>query len=175
MIRKKGIVLIGMAGVGKSTIGLALAEALGFKFTDLDEYIREKDGRTVQQIIDSCGEKVLIRLEKERMLELDIKNRVIAPGGSIVYNSRLMDYLKKQALPVYIDDSFENISSRVHNAPSRGIVGLRSKSLRQIYDERRPLYSKYADIIVSLERQSRKAAINEILKSFRNSDAAITL
>ena len=169
MTQKEGIVLIGMAGVGKSTIGSALAQALGFKFTDLDEYILQKDGQTVQEIIDSHGEQALIRLEKERMLELDIKNRVIAPGGSIIYNSQLMNYLKKHALLVYLADSFENISRRLNNAASRGIVGLKSKSLQQIYDERQPLYFRYTDIIVSLEDKSQEDAVGEILKKFRNS------
>ena len=75
MMGKQGIVLIGMAGVGKSTIGSALARALGFNFTDLDEYIREKDGQTVQEVIDTRGEEALLQLEKQRMLELDMQRK----------------------------------------------------------------------------------------------------
>jgi shikimate kinase len=166
MASKEGIVLIGMAGVGKSTVGLALARALGFNFTDLDEYIFEKGGKTVQEIIDNCGEDALINLEKARILELDIKRRVIAPGGSIIYNSELMDYLKKHTFLVYLNDSIENISRRLNNASSRGIVGLKRKSLREIYDERRPLYARYAVIIVEMEGKSQGQVVGEILKQY---------
>ena len=167
MMKKTGIVLIGMAGVGKSTIGSALARALGFSFTDLDEYIREKDGQTVQEVIDTRGEEALLQLEKRRMLELDMQRRVIAPGGSIIYNSGLMEYLKQHSVLIYLEDTFENIESRLGNASTRGIVRLKSKSLREIYYARRPLYAKYADIIVALEGKSQEQAVSEILNRYR--------
>ena len=167
MMGKQGIVLIGMAGVGKSTIGSALARALGFNFTDLDEYIREKDGQTVQEVIDTRGEEALLQLEKQRMLELDMQRKVIAPGGSIIYNSGLMEYLKRHSVLIYPEDTFENIQTRLKNAPTRGIVGLRNKSLRQIYDERHPLYAIYADICVETAGKSLEKIVSEIQNQYR--------
>jgi shikimate kinase len=166
MMQREGIVLIGMAGVGKSTVGLALAKALNFSFTDLDQYILEKDRKTVQDIIDTGGDETLLLTEKQRMLEIEIKRRVIAPGGSIVYDPHLMDYLKENACIVYLNDALENIEKRLKNAASRGIVGLKNKSLRQIYDERRPLYLKYADTIIESQGKSKEQVVSEILERY---------
>ena len=162
-MKSESIVLIGMAGVGKSTIGESLAEALGFGFTDLDDYILAKDGKAIQEIIDNEGEEALLQLEKQRMYEIALTRRVVSPGGSIIYHVDLMEYLKQQATLVYLDDSFENIGEKLTGVSTRGIVGLRNKSLRQIYDERRPLYSKYADIVIDCRGRSYDQLAEEIL------------
>lgn len=134
-MKKDSIVLIGMAGVGKSTVGALVAQALKYDFIDLDEYIHQKDGKTVQQVIDEGGEDALLKLEKRRMMEVDLRRRVVAPGGSIIYHSDLMAYLKKNTTLVYLEDCYDNIEARVKSDMSeRGIVGLRTKSLKQIYD-----------------------------------------
>jgi shikimate kinase len=158
--------LIGMAGSGKSTIGLALARTLGFSFTDLDEYILDVDHKTIQEIIDTKGEEALLKLEKQRMYEIDLKSRVIAPGGSIIYHPDLMEYLKQHSVLVYLDDTYEKIEGRLKNVSTRGIVGLNRKSLREVYDERRPLYSRYADITVDSEGKSQEQLIAEILNKY---------
>jgi shikimate kinase len=163
-VSKKGIVLIGMAGVGKSTVGLSLAKALGFEFLDLDDYLGRKEGKTIQQIIDGQGEEKLLELESERMREIDLNRKVISPGGSIIYDPDIMKYLKLVSFLVYLDDTFENIKKRLGNAPTRGIVGLKTKSLRQIYDERRPLYSRHANITIDVGGKSAKEVVSEIIK-----------
>ena len=160
------IVLIGMAGVGKSTIGMALARSLGFGFIDVDQYILEKDGKRIQEIIDSEGEDALLKLEKRRMYEQSMSRMILAPGGSNIYHPDLMEYLKRQATLVYLDDSFENIEQRLISASEIGIVGLRTKSLRQIYDERRPLYFMYADIPINCQGKSQEQQIVEILHRY---------
>lgn len=162
----ESIVLVGMAGAGKSTIGTLLSKALGFDFIDLDNYILEKGGKTIQEIIDDEGEEALLRLEKRRMYEIDLARRVVAPGGSIIYHSDLMKYLKQNSTLVYLDDSFENIEERLTNVLARGIVGLRDKSLRQIYDERSPLYSRYADITINCQGKSQDRLAREILHHY---------
>ena len=162
---KKGIVLIGMAGVGKSTIGSALAIALGFDFVDLDVRICAEQGKTIQQIIDDEGEAALIELEKKRMYGIDLERRVISPGGSIIYDSEVMEYLKRSSILIFLDDTFENIEKRIGNALTRGIVGLKTKTLKEIYDERRPLYSTYADFTVSIRGKSREEVVSKILES----------
>ena len=164
--KSDSIVLIGMAGVGKSSTGASLAEALGFSFTDLDDYILEKDGRAIQEIIDAEGEEAFLQLEKRRMYEIDLTRRVVAPGGSIIYHSDLMEYLRQHSTLVYLDDSFENVEERLESVSTRGIVGLRNKSLRQIYDERRPLYSKYADIALGCRNKSQDQLAREILHHY---------
>ncbi len=168
-MKRESIVLIGMAGVGKSTVGISLAKALGFSFIDVDDYILEKDGKTVQEIIDAEGEEALLQIEKQRMYEIDLTRRVVAPGGSIIYHSDLMEYLRQHATLVYLDDSFENIEGKLTDAPTRGIVGFREKSLNQIYDERRPLYSRYADITMNCQGKSWDQIAREILHCYSGS------
>jgi len=165
-MKSESIVLIGMAGVGKSTIGTSLSKSLGFNFIDLDDYILEKDGKTIQEVIDDGGEEALLQLEKRRMYEIDLTRKVVAPGGSIIYHSDLMEYLRQYSTLVYLDDSFENIEERLANVSARGIVGLRNKSLRQIYDERGPLYSRYADITVNCRGKSWDQIVKEILHRY---------
>jgi shikimate kinase len=165
-MKNESIILVGMAGVGKSTIGGALSEALGFSFIDVDDYILEKDGKTIQELIDDEGEQAFLQLEKRRMNEIDLTGKVVAPGGSIIYHPDLMEYLKQHSTLVYLDDSFENIENRLTSVLARGIVGLRNKSLRQIYDERRPLYSKYADITVKCQGKSQDQLVREILHHY---------
>lgn len=165
-MKSESIVLIGMAGVGKSTLGASLSKALGFNFIDLDDYILERDGKTMQEIIDDEGEEALLELENRRMHEIDLTYRVVAPGGSIIYHSDLMEYLRQYSTLIYLEDSFENIEEKLTNTSARGIVGLRNKSLRQIYDERRPLYSKYADITISCHGKSQNQLVSEILHHY---------
>ena len=165
-MKSESIVLIGMAGVGKSTVGSSLAQALGFDFIDLDDYIAEKEGRTLQEIIDAEGEEAFLQIEKRRVHEIDLTRRVVAPGGSIIYHSDLMEYLKKRSILVYLEDSFENIAGKLADVSDRGIVGLRNKSLREVYDERRPLYLKYADMTLNCQGKSRGKIVREIMHRY---------
>ena len=168
-MKGESIVLIGMAGVGKSTVGSSLAKALGFDFIDTDDYISKKEDRTLQEIIDNEGEQAFLQIEKRRMREINLTRRVVAPGGSIIYHSDLMEYLKQRSTLVYLDDSFENIEGKITNASARGIVGLRNKSLRQIYDERRPLYFRYADITLNCQVKSQGQIAGEIRHRYSDS------
>jgi shikimate kinase len=174
-MEKESIVLIGMAGVGKSTVGSALARSLGFSFTDLDAYIREKENLTVQHIIETRGEAAFLELEKQSMYEIDLKHRVVAPGGSMIYHFDLMEYLKRHSKIIYLNDSFENVESRLKNALTRGIVGLNRKSLREIYDERQPLYAKYADLTIDPEGKSPERMVVEILNQLSKGISNIKL
>jgi len=165
-MKSESIILIGMAGVGKSTIGRSLAKALGFDFIDVDDYISKKEGGTLQEIIDAEGEEAFLQIEKRRVHEIDLTRRVAAPGGSIIYHSDLMEYLKQHSTLVYLEDSFENIAGKLTDASARGIVGLKNKSLRQIYDERRPLYLKYADITLNCQDKARGQIVREIMHRY---------
>jgi len=167
-MKSESIVLIGMAGVGKSTLGMSLSKALKFDFIDADDYILEKEGKTAQEIINSEGEESFLRIEKRRIYELDLTRIVVAPGGSIIYHSDLMEYLKERSTLIYLDDSFEDIEERLTNLSTRGIVGLINKSLKEIYDERRLFYTRYADITVKCQGKSRNVLETEILQLFLN-------
>ena len=166
-MKNESIVLIGMAGVGKSTIGTTLAQALAFGFLDVDNYIFQKDGKRIQEIIDSEGEEALLQIEKRRMYEINLPGMVVAPGGSVIYHSDLMSYLKENAVLIYLDDSFANIEAKLVGGLDRGIVGLRYKTLRQIYEERRSLYFKYADITIDCRGKEPDEIVAEILERYQ--------
>ena len=148
---RESIILIGMPASGKSTVGKMLAKELGYRFIDLDVYIREKERRPLQDIIDTEGEAALMDIEKKSMSELDLHRLVVAPGGSLVYYDDLMRELKKKAVIVYLNESLSGLEKHLGNAPTRGIIGLKHKSLAGLYAERTPLYMRYADIVIDSE------------------------
>ena len=166
-MKTESVVLTGMAGVGKSTIGTSLARELGFSFIDVDDYILEKDGKGIQELIDEIGEQAFLELEKKRMYEIELSRKIVAPGGSIIYHPDLMEYLKQNTTIVYLYDSFENIEARLTNVAMRGIVGLQNKTLREVYDEREPLYARYADITVNCQDKTQEQVVEEILHRYR--------
>src|SRR3972149_6935474 len=141
----KGITLIGMPGVGKSTIGRLLAEKIGFSFVDLDNLIRDREGRTHAQIAQEKGDSELSRLEEFYTLGLNLEKTVFSPGGSIVYLPKAMEKLRRETLVIYlsapIDVIRKNLGDRIDE---RGIVGLKEKGLGGIFSERAPLYEKFA-------------------------------
>jgi shikimate kinase len=163
-MHRESIILIGMPASGKSTVGKLLAKELGYRFIDLDVYIQEKDGRSLQDIIDTEGEAALMDIEKKSMSELNLYKLVVAPGGSLVYYADLMQELKKKALIVYLNESLSGLEKRLGNAPTRGIIGLKHKSLAGLYTERAPLYMQYADIVIDSDNLTCQQITSEIIE-----------
>lgn len=166
-MKNESIILIGMAGVGKSTTGKLLAEKLEFYFTDVDDVMAKKYGKTVmQEIIDEKGEETFMKIEKETMSKVDLNHRVVVPGGSIIYHLDLMDKLKKQATLVYLKDTFENIERREKERGIRGVVGLKEgKTFKDVFNERSVLYSKYADITIDVCSKTTDEIVEKIIQS----------
>ena len=147
----KNITLIGMAGAGKSVLGKQLAERLHYQFVDIDELIEEQIGLKLQQIIDKFGDEKFLTIEEKAVLDLgSIEHCIISPGGSIVYSKAAMTFLKSISKVILLDASYKNIESRISDLDTRGIVGLKAKGLKKLYEERAPLYKKYADVIVNV-------------------------
>jgi len=159
------ITLIGMAGSGKSVIGKLLAKKFNFKFIDCDEYIEQKEKMSLQQIIDKKGDKEFLKIEEKRILELmPPKKHVLAPGGSVIYSREVMSALKKSSCVIFFDLPLKIIEKRLTNKKTRGIVGLKSKSVRELYEERTPLYKKQADVAIDCFNKSNNQVVNEIIK-----------
>lgn len=146
----KNIVLVGMAGAGKSTVGVLLAKALGMTFIDTDIIIQDKEGKLLQEIIDEQGLDFFLQIEEKHVVEFEASNCIIATGGSVVYSSVAMEKLKKDGVVVYLDVPYDEIFRRLSNITTRGIVIKEGQTLLDIYNERVPLYEKYADIIMKL-------------------------
>ena len=142
------IILIGMPGAGKSTLGVLLAKAMGKLFVDTDIIIQQKTKRLLQDIIDNDGTDAFMKLEEETLLTVNETNTVIATGGSAVYSEKAMEHFKKSGKIVYLHVDFAEIEKRVTNITTRGIVLKNGKSLADAFDERKPLYDKYADVVI---------------------------
>lgn len=143
------IILIGMAGCGKSTVGVLLAKALGMSFLDTDLVIQRREGKKLQEIINGCGLEYFKRAEDAALLSVETDNTVIATGGSAVYYDDAMKHLKAGGKCVWLALPFDVIERRIRNIKTRGIAIAPGKTLRDVFEERQPLYEKYADITVN--------------------------
>lgn len=148
---KDNVILIGMPGCGKSTIGVLLAKNLAYGFLDSDLVIQEQSGKKLQDMINDMGPKAFSELEDAINSTLLPHRTVIATGGSAVYGTHAMEHFKEIGTVVYLRTSFEEISKRISNFETRGIVVPEGETFRDVYDERVPLYEKYADLIVDTE------------------------
>jgi shikimate kinase len=160
------ITLIGMAGAGKSTIGRVLAKQLGYNFIDVDLLIKENTGMPLQALIDKQGDLALIKFEEETILRLNqVDNCVISPGGSVVYSENTMQHLKEISKIIFLNAPFRIIIRRLPNARKRGIVGLRDRSLKELFEERMILYQKYADYSIKLKgKESIQKIVENIIE-----------
>jgi len=163
----KNIVLIGMPGAGKSTVGVLLAKALGMPFIDTDLKIQEEEGKLLQEIIDTKGIEQFIKIEERVALNLNVKNHVIATGGSIIYGQLAMEHLKKNGLLVYLKLPYKEIERRVKNITTRGIAMAKGQTLLELYKERVILYERYADIIVDCSNKTIEDIVSIIKKKVR--------
>ena len=159
----KNIILIGMPGAGKSTVGMILAKTLGLKFIDTDVVLQEKTGRLLQEIIDTDGPGVFKTIEEETIVSLEHRNAVIATGGSVVFSERAMRFLKSEGVVVYLKISFFEMEKRLMNITTRGIVLVAGQSLYDIYDQRIPLYEKYADITVDCSDEDFELVARKVI------------
>ena len=163
----EGITLIGMPGSGKSVIGKQLAHHLGWDFVDLDILIKEKEGKSHAEIMKEKGEHELLQLEELYTLGLDFNlptgGLVFSPGGSIIYSRRAMEKLKSETKIIYLDLPYEEIKSRLgNNLENRGIIGLTLRGLGSLYQERTPIYQKFAHHIIPCIDQNEKEVVDKI-------------
>lgn len=157
------IVLIGMSGAGKSTLGVLLAKALGMDFVDTDIVIQQRDGRLLQEIIDSDGIDRFLLIEEAIVAALSYNNCVIATGGSVVYSKKAMNSLKQSGQLIYIHVDFDEIEKRLTNIKTRGIVIKNGSSLRDVYEERVPLYIKYSNKTIDCTNKDIERCVSEIM------------
>ena len=157
------IVLIGMPGAGKSTLGVLLAKALAKRFVDSDLLIQERVQMSLQDYLDRRGYLKLRDVEAEVLKELPLENTVLATGGSAVYSSEAMLALKRFGKVVYLSLSYEEIARRVQDAESRGLASPPGTTLKQIYEERLPLYDAAGDLRINLNGTTMSEALRVLL------------
>lgn len=157
------IVLIGMPAVGKSTIGVLLAKTLILSFTDTDLLIQEKYKKSLCDIINENGTKAFLNIEEDVILNSDFHNSVIATGGSAVYGENAMKKLKASGKVIYLDLSLEEIRKRIGDIKSRGVVLTKGTTLEDIFNDRKALYEKYADIKIDCNNLTAEECVEKII------------
>ena len=165
---KRNIVLIGMPGVGKSTVGVILAKVLGYRFIDADLVIQERENRLLSEIIAQDGLEGFLRAENANIqVANEAKKAVIATGGSVVYCSRAMEKLSETGQIVYLKLDYDTLDKRLSNLKGRGVVLKEGQDLRGLYDERIPLYEKYADITVDEKNLDVEETLQKIVERLK--------
>ncbi|HHV59252.1 MAG TPA: shikimate kinase [Clostridiaceae bacterium] len=163
---KNSIVLIGMPGSGKSTVGKSLSERLKLKFTDTDILISSAYGKTPGDIVKEHGREFFLNMQEEIILGMDTANQVIATGGSVIMSEAVMKHLGNNGIIVFIKLGYDPMVRRL--APDRRLARGSGQSLMEMYDERLPLYEKYADIIVDCGNRCVTEITEEIIDKTKN-------
>lgn len=158
----KNIVLIGMPASGKSTLGVLLAKSLGMNFVDTDIIIQGRTDHLLQEIIDSDGIDVFLKIEENILSSLDFSSCVIATGGSAVLSEKAMENLKRNGVIVYLKVDFNEIERRLTDIKTRGVALKNGESLLECYNERRPLYEKYSDLTIECG-ESVESSVNSLV------------
>lgn len=158
----RNIVLIGMPGAGKSTIGVLLAKTQLFSFVDTDLLIQGKYSRSLSDIIKEKGTEEFLRIENDVIAENDFENAVVATGGSAVFGEKAMEKLKKDALTVYLKVDVSELEKRISNIHTRGIAMKEGATLSEIYGERKALYEKYADFTIDCTHLTAEECVDKI-------------
>lgn len=166
------VILIGMPTSGKSTVGVVLAKKLGYSFIDTDLVIQQKEGRLLREIIASEGIDGFQEIENRVNADVVADRAVISPGGSVIYGQEAMEHFREIGLIVYLDITYEELELRMGDVVNRGVTLREGMTLRDLYEERVPLYEKYAHRVVKEEGKTLGRVVNEVyhicLEELRN-------
>ena len=164
MGRQKNITLIGMPGAGKSTIGVLLAKAIGGAFIDTDLLLQQKHHQLLQAIVDELGFQKFIEEEGQTILSVELDCAVIATGGSAIYYKPAMKYLGEISEIIYLKLSMDELNSRLDNVATRGIALKEGQNFASLYEERIPLYEKYAHRTIDCDGKNPEQVLRAILQ-----------
>ncbi len=168
MTQASNLILIGMPGAGKSTIGVILAKKTTRDFLDTDVLIQTAQDRSLQDIVDKEGYAVLRRIEEEILLSLSVRNCVISTGGSAVYSDSAMAHLRAEGVLIFLDVDLATLESRVGDFGTRGLAKRPDQSFAELFDERFPLYGKNADITVRCGAMTQEEVCARIIEEVRH-------
>ena len=161
-MKKSNITLIGMPGSGKSTVGVVLAKRLGKHFVDSDLVIQEKHGKLLHELITEHGVEGFWQIESDVNASLHLENSVIATGGSACYEPEGMEHLREISMIVYLQLPYEEIEQRLGDLNARGVTLQPGQTLKDLYEERTPLYEKYADVVLDCSGRMLRDVVAEI-------------
>ena len=156
------IILIGMPGAGKSTIGVVLAKKLGYEFIDSDIVIQNRYKKILQELINEYGTDGFEKIENDVNKSLNPQNSVIATGGSAIYGKEAMEHFDSIGTVVYLNLPYEEIEQRLGNLEERGVTIKKGQTLKDLYNERTPLYKKYANLTIDCQGKTIREIVEEI-------------
>lgn len=165
---KSNIVLIGMPGIGKSTVGVILAKVLGYQFLDADLLIQEQEGKLLKDIIAEVGTDGFIQVENRVNANINCTKTIIATGGSVIYGQEAMEHLKEIGIVVYLEVPFPILKKRLSDIKGRGVVLKDGQTLYDLFVERTPLYEKYADLRVSEDGLGVEETVDLLVSKLQN-------
>ena len=166
-MKEDNLVFIGMPGAGKSTVGVVLAKMMGYHFVDSDLVIQEKTGKLLFELLDLYGLEGFRKLENDINASLEEKHAIIATGGSAVYGTEAMEHLSGIGIVVYLKLSCEEIADRLGDLHERGVAIQPGQTLESLYEERIPLYEKYADVTVECDGKSLRKVAQEVYEQVK--------
>lgn len=164
-MKHKNVVLIGMPGAGKSTMGVVLAKVSGMDFIDADLLIQAQEKRLLSEIIEQEGVEGFLVIEEQVNASIQAENAVIATGGSVIHGPRAMEHLREIGTVVYLRLSYSTIESRLFNIKGRGVALKEGQTLRDLYEERCVLYQKYAHITIDEEGLGIEETVERTLQA----------
>ncbi|MES2606422.1 MAG: shikimate kinase [Pseudomonadota bacterium] len=162
--KKSNLVLIGMPGSGKSTVGIILAKRTSHDYIDTDVLIQSVEHRSLQDIMDKEGYMRLREIEARVLQGINVENHVISTGGSAVYSDAAMQHLRSQGTCIYLDVSVDTLRKRITDYETRGIAKRPEQSFADLFEERTLLYRKYADFTINGDSLSQDAVCDAIIK-----------
>lgn len=151
-MKNNNIILIGMPGAGKSTVGIVLAKKMGYSFVDSDLVIQSREGKLLHDIISEQGVEKFWKLEEQANVSIEASSTVIATGGSVIYGPAAMEHFQKIGRIVYLKLSLSSVAERLGDLRERGVTLREGQDLASLYEERIPLYEKYAQITIDCEK-----------------------
>lgn len=162
----ENVILVGMPGSGKSTIGVVLAKVLGYEFLDTDLLIQKKEHRKLSEIIKQEGTERFLSIENNVLKNINVKNHVIATGGSAIYGKEGMEHLKEIGKILYLKVEYKELCERLGDLTARGVVLKKGQTFSELYEERVPLYELYADIVIDEKNKYIRQIVDEIAEMF---------
>ena len=165
-MKNDNIILIGMPGSGKSTAGVLFAKNMNYRFLDVDFLIQEREGKRLHEIIEEKGNEYFLEVEDSVNASLQVERTVIATGGSVVYCENAMKHLKTLGKVIYIKVPEKEIERRITNFSTRGIIIKSGESLEDLYNERIPLYEKYADLTVLCDEKELQYNADKLMNEY---------
>jgi len=166
-LRSGSVILIGMPASGKSTVGVLAAKALGLDFVDTDLLLQKQEGLRLHEILQRDGASGFLSAENQLLSGLTVGSAVISTGGSAVYHAEGMKNLKAQGAVVWLDVPFAEIERRLSDVTTRGVVLASGQTLRDLYEERHPLYEEWADLKLPVDREDLETTVNRLLLLLR--------